>query len=122
MKKFVTSRDILNKALALTVKNGGCTLKPETGEEATTGYAVGGIREFKFYDARIEQTDEMADAIAQIRKNHPAMDIGFWLDGSTLYIDAVLRFPCEESARLIGTKLNEVAIYDLNTGTEIRLK
>ena len=116
------SRAIAHKAIELTVKNGGCTLDPKTVEEVTTGYAVGGIREFKFHGASLGHLDEITDSITKIRVSHPKMKVGFWMDGSTLYIDAVAVVNSEESARIIGEAFEEIAIYNLDTATEIRLK
>lgn len=121
MKKFVTSKEIALKGLSLTTKNGGATIDPKTGETITTGFAVGGIREFKFYDARLEQLEEVTAAIQKIRCSHPKMKIGFWLDGSTLYLDAVAIMNSEESARIVGDAFDEISIYDLKNEREIVL-
>ena len=121
MKKFVTAREIALKGFSLTAKNGGATINPKTGETVTTGYAVGGIREFKFYDARIGQLDEIEAAITKIRCSHPKMMIGFWLDGGTLYLDAIAVMNSEESARIVGEAFDELAIFHLDTNREIWL-
>lgn len=122
MKKFVTSREIALKGLSLTTKNGGATIDPKTGETVATGYAVGGIREFKFYEARLEQLEEVTAAIQKIRCSHPKMKIGFWLDGSTLYLDAIAVMSSEESARTVAETFDEIAFFNLDTNEEIRLK
>jgi len=115
------SRAIALKALDLTIKNGGCTLDPKTNEEVTTGYAVGGIREFKFHGASVGHIDEVTEAIAKIRVSHPKTKIGFWLDGSTLYVDAVAVMNSEESARTVGEAFDELCIFHLDTKREIWL-
>ena len=122
MKKFVTSREIALKGLSLTTKNGGATIDPKTGETVATGYAVGGIREFKFYEARLEQLEEVTAAIQKIRCSHPKMKIGFWLDGSTLYLDAIAVMSSEESARTVAETFDEIAFFNLDTNEEILLK
>ena len=122
MKKFVTSREIALKGLSLTTKNGGATIDPKTGEAVATGYAVGGIREFKFYEARLEQLEEVTAAIQKIRCSHPKMKIGFWLDGSTLYLDAIAVMDSEESARTVAETFDEIAFFNLDTNEEILLK
>jgi len=121
MKKFVKSEDLVNKALALTIKNGGATLNPNTGEPVTEGYAVGGIREFKFYDARIEQVEDMTQAVRKIRQDHKSCMLGFWMDGSTLYVDAIKVCTKQGTAAAVAEAFEEIAYYDLNTGSEIRL-
>ena len=116
------SQAIALKGLELTIKNGGCTLDPKTMGTVTTGYAVGGIREFKFHSASLGHVVQIADAITKIRVSHPKMKIGFWLDGSTLYLDAIAVMNSEESARTVGEAFDELAIFHLDTNTEIRLK
>lgn len=122
MKKYVTSKDIALKGLSLTAKNGGATIDPKNGETVTTGYAVGGIREFKFYEARLEQLEDITAAIQKIRCSHPKMKIGFWLDGGTLYLDAIAVMNSEESARIVAETFDEIAFFNLDTNEEIRLK
>ena len=120
--KFITSKEIALEGLHLTAKNGGATINPKTGESVTAGYAVGGIREFKFYEARLEQLEEVTAAIQKIRCSHPKMKIGFWLDGSTLYLDAIAVMSSEESARTVAETFDEIAFFNLDTNEEIRLK
>jgi hypothetical protein len=119
---YVTSKEIALKGLSLTAKNGGATIDPKTGDTVTTGYAVGGIREFKFYNARLEQLEEITEAIKKIRLSHPKMKVGFWLDGGTLYLDAVAVMNSEESARIVAETFDEIAFFNLDTKEEIRLK
>ncbi len=122
MKKLVKSEDFVNKALALTIKNGGATLDPNTGELVTEGYAVGGIREFKFYNACVEQVEEITQAVRKIRKDHKSCMLGFWMDGSTLYVDAIKVCETQAQAEAIGNEFDEIAIYDLKNNREIVLE
>ena len=119
---YITSKEIALKGLGLTAKNGGATIDPKTGGTVTTGYAVGGIQEFKFYSARLEQFEEITEAIKKIRMAHPKMKIGFWLDEGTLYLDAVAVMNSEESARIVAETFDEIAFFNLDTKEEIRLK
>ena len=50
------------------------------------------------------------------------MKIGFWLDGSTLYLDAIAVMNSEESARIVAETFDEIAFFNLDTNEEIRLK
>ena len=120
--KYITSKEIALKGISLTAKNGGATIDPKTGETVTTGYAVGGIREFKFYSARLEQLEDITAAIQKIRCSHPKMKIGFWLDGGTLYLDAIAVMNSEESARTVAETFDEIAFFNLDTNEEIRIK
>ena len=119
---YVTSKEIALNGLALTAKNGGATIDPKTGDTVTTGYAVGGIREFKFYNATIGDLEDVIEAIKKIRMSHPKMKVGFWLDGDTLYLDAVAVMNSEASARIVAETFDEIAFFNLDTKEEIRLK
>ena len=122
MKKFVTSKEIALKGLSLTAKNGGATINPKTGETVTSGYAVGGIREFKFVRATMDDLEDVVGAIQKIRCSHPKMKVGFWLDDGTLYLDAIAVMNSEESARTVAETFDEIAFFNLDTNEEIRLK
>jgi len=118
---FIPTKDLVTKALALTVKNGGATINPKNGETVTTGYAVGGIREFKFHSARLGQFDEIVAACKTIRAEHKTCMLGFWMDEGTLYVDAIKVCERQEVAAAVAEAFEEIAYFDLNTNTEIRL-
>lgn len=119
--KFIPTKDLVQKAIALTVKNGGATINPKTGQEVTAGYAVGGIREFKFYDARLGQLEDITEACKKIRADHKTCMLGFWMDGGTLYVDAIKICETQAQAEAIGNHFDEIAIYDLKNKREIVL-
>jgi len=111
--------DITAKGLELTAQNDGATLL-KNGEEATRGYAVGGLKEFKiqYKDSNLEQL--VSDCILCI--SHIECDaFGFWLDGETLYIDAVTIFEDAPTALAFAAENDELAIFCLHTQDEIRL-
>jgi hypothetical protein len=118
---FIPTKDLVTKALALTVKNGGATINPKNGETVTTGYAVGGIREFKFHSARLGQFDEIVAACKTIRAEHKTCMLGFWMDEGTLYVDAINVTKIEEAARIVAETFGELAYFNLDTNTEVRL-
>lgn len=112
-------QEITKKGLALTAKNDGATLL-KNGEEATKGYAVGGLKEFKiqYDDSNLEQL--VSDCILLI--SHIDCDAyGFWLDGDTLYIDAVTIFQDAPTALAFAAENDELAIFCIHTQDEIRL-
>ncbi len=115
-------QDITKKGIALTAENDGATLL-KNGEEATKGYAVGGLKEFKIpyskYDARTLQ-EIASDCILCI--SHVECDaFGFWLDGDVLYIDAVTIFQDAPRALAFAAENDELAIFCIHTQDEIRL-
>lgn len=118
---FIKSKDIAIKALSLTIKNGGATIDPKNGACVETGFAVGGIREFKFYSARLDQFEEIVEAVKEIRIVHSKMKVGFWMDGSTLYVDAIAVVNDEDTARNIAELHGEIAYFNLDTNQEVRV-
>lgn len=116
-------QDITIKGLALTAENDGATLL-RNGEEATKGYAVGGLKEFKipYYDDKDEQTLLEIVGSCTLSISHVECDaFGFWLDGNTLYIDAVTIFQDAPRALAFAAENDELAIYCIHTQDEIRL-
>lgn len=111
--------DITDKGLKLTAKNDGATLL-KNGEEATKGYAVGGLKEFKIPYATDNLKQLVSDCILCI--SHIECDaFGFWLDGDTLYIDAVTIFQDAPRALAFAAENDELAIFCIHTQDEIRL-
>ena len=116
-------QDITIKGLALTAENDGATLL-KNGEEATKGYAVGGLKEFKipYYDDKDESTlFEIAGSCILSILHLDCDAYGFWLDGNVLYIDAVTIFQDAPRALAFAAENDELAIFCLHTQDEIRL-
>lgn len=51
----------------------------------------------------------------------PLNHLGAWLDGDTLYLDITEVHSERATAERLGRERNQLAIYDLGTGEEIRL-
>ena len=108
-----------NLAAALvrkTIKNGGVTLGFD-GEEITTGFAVGGVMEFKF-DEKNTRLEEITAALRKIQET--GCYVGGWLNEGILYLDAVRTFKTEAEALKVGREAQEIAIFNLDTLTEIK--
>ena len=102
---------ITTNALALARRNDGATIL-KNGKEATKGYASGGIKEYKLPWNLSEES--LLDAIftAFVSINAIECDAyGLWVDGDTLYIDAVTIFEDPTKALAFAAKNNELAIY-----------
>ena len=114
--------NIITKGLELTAKNDGATLL-KNGKEATKGYAVGGLLEFKipFFTTDDKTLEELTlDAISCIHATD-CDAYGFWLDGETLYIDAVNIYQDAPTALAFAAENDELAIFCIHTQDEIRL-
>lgn len=114
-------QDITKLGLELTSKNDGATIL-KNGTEATKGYASGGLLEFKLpakNDARTLQ-EIASDCILRI--SYMDCDAyGFWLDGETLYIDAVTIFEDAPTALAFAAENDELAIFCIHTQDTISL-
>ena len=85
-----------------------------SGHEPTTGYVVA------IADSLIDPTIDQA---AQWVAEHPAADyFGSWRDEATgmVYLDAVA-VTDRETATRIATDRHEIAIWHIDTGSEIRI-
>jgi len=112
---------ITSRALQLTDMNGGATIL-KNGKEAINGYAVGGLKEFKipYNTDGVVMSSVAFSAILSI--NTIECDAyGFWVDGDTLYIDAVTIFGDADEALAFAAKNDELAIYCIHNQHEIRL-
>ena len=112
---------ITSRALQLTNMNGGATIL-KNGEEAKKGYAVGGLKEFKI-PYNIGDGIMLGVAFSAILTiNAIECDAyGFWVDGDTLFIDAVTIFGDADEALAFAAKNDELAIYCIHNQQEIRL-
>ena len=112
-------QEITNRGLELTAKNDGATLL-KNGKEATKGYAVGGTKEFKIQYNESNLAQLVSDCVLCI-SNIDCDAFGFWLDGETLYIDAVTIFQDAPTALAFAAENDELAIFCIHTQDEIRL-
>ncbi len=108
--------------MELTNKDGGATIL-RNGSLASEGFAVGGIMEFNYFQAD-KSPEKLAsyvlDAVACIEECTACDAFGFWIHNSSMYIDAINIFQNESEALSFARKNNEIAIFDLNTSSEIR--
>ena len=114
-------KTLVYNGLASTALNGGATLNPKTGENVTTGFATGGFREYKYASPSLADLDEILGDVTRMVEALPECMVGFWMHKNMLYIDAVKVFKDEDTARFIGKAMDEIAIFDLSTNTEITL-
>jgi hypothetical protein len=111
------------EALAATVQDGGGTFYADTLLPCNppTGFAVG--LGGAVLDARFVTTDTLKETAKRVGQEWAATLIGTWLDGNTLYVDAVRIFAADRKADAIteGIKGNQLAIYDFTTRKSIAI-
>jgi len=103
--------------------NGGFTAERESLAPVTSGYAVSVTdRQWSFPESL--PFDHFAEVVEQLHWYYPDADaFGGWVDTEThlLYLDPIAIYTEQTEAERIGRKHGEIAIFDLDTATEIRL-
>ena len=97
--------------------NGGCTVKFGEVFNSDKGYAVsfGNICTIENYNSTTAY-----QTILNCCKLNTV--VGFWLDGTTLYIDAIWIVPNEELALELAESRGQITIYDFKHKVDITLK
>jgi len=118
-----TLQDLATTLQTEAVANGGATIAlNERGEMSTpsTGFCVGygGAQPFTICDTLTETLCIVLGFELQLGRT----TFGSWIDTNTgaLYVEAVTIFEDRAAAIKAAQVRNELAIYDLATGTEIR--
>ena len=115
-------KTLVSNGLASTAMNGGATINPKTGENVTSGYAVGGVMEYKYVTPTLADLEEIQGDVQRMVEAHPNCMVGFWMNDGTLYVDAINITKHEEAARIVAETFNEIAFFNLDTNEEIRVK
>ena len=120
--KFKIDKQLMTKIKIDTLKNGGGTFDIYNKQQANTGYmssikdiAVIDINDFNFF--LINKIIEENKNILR-RKN---IYLGTWLEDNKVYIDISKNYKNKYYCFKIAKKLNQLAIFDLNTFTSIYL-
>lgn len=101
--------------------NGGFTARRDTLAPVTSGFAVSASDTQWTVPAAIPFRD-FAVAVEQLHKIFPDADaIGAWVNDGRLFFDPVEIHTEREIAEAIGRAHGELAIFDLDTETEITL-
>ena len=107
------------------IKNGGATYNLMGGQFITSGYMCAKAENEMIISEELTCNHilgYMARYAADLQKNNA--NLGAWYnseDGKT-YLDTSYRFETLEEAIAFGKANNQLAIFDLNTFTEIRLQ
>jgi len=116
----MTTTDLIN-LFDITIFEGGFTVRRETLEPVTSGFAVSMTDTQWAVPAEIS-FPEFATAVEQLHTIFPDADaIGAWINGRRLYFDPVEIHTDQEIAEKAGRARGEIAIFDLDTRTEITL-
>ena len=114
--------EMLYSVVEDTLKDGGLTIKPFTGEKPSGGYMVA----LQGYELQVPVaeffTGVVADYLgehAQKLMNNPALCLGTWVNEGTVYLDLSENIPNREQALELGKERNQLAIFNLETFEEV---
>lgn len=106
----------------------GFTYDPQNGTFASEGYAVAPAKSSEYL---IDLSKVKSYEVPQLLENYvgriaadlsqPNFHLGGWVDDGILYLDASLVVPSEGRAMQIARDNNQLAIFNLGTGQEIRV-
>lgn len=105
-----------------TMKNNGGTYSI-TGKKADKGFMVakeqGAILDLKDFTA--ESLQEFINQNDKVFKENDNAFIGTWIANGKAYLDISYNIVDKDQAIKVGKQYNQLAIFDLNTMTEINL-
>lgn len=112
--------------LALKLReDGGFTYNEHSGALVTEGFAFSEVKGAeRIYDHEVTPAAIMAFIIANDKAlRSPENNVGGWVDTQTglVYLDVSTVISDRTTAEERARSANQLAIYDLSTGTEIRL-
>ena len=114
--------DVLFGMVQDTLKDGGLTIKPFTGEKPSGGYMVA----LEGYELQVPLseffTGIVADYIgqhAQKLMSNPALCLGTWINEGIVYLDLSENVPNREKALELGRERHQLAIFNLETFEEV---
>ncbi len=120
--KLTFDYEVLYSVVEDTLKDGGLTIKPFTGEKPASGYMVA----LQGYELQVpvEQffTGIVADYIgqhAQKLMDNPALCLGTWVNEGTVYLDLSENIASRDKALELGKERNQLAIFNLETFEEV---
>lgn len=120
--KLEFSYDVLYGMVEDTLKDGGLTVKPFTGEKPSGGYMVA-LEGFELQVPLTEFfTGIVADYIgehAQKLMDNPALCLGTWVNEGVVYLDLSENIASREKALELGRERHQLAIFNLETFEEV---
>lgn len=116
-----TGKEMIMESLALlvhrsTIANGGCTATA-SGEIVSSGYAVAGIAPATRIAIHAFTPERLEEILAAINSEF----IGTWIENDEVWIEPTTIIADGEIARRVAEERKEIALFHLDTATEIRL-
>ena len=103
--------------------NGGATVDVNGSAGPTSGFMVGVPGYGTTLPLASFTLDDVAEWVTNTRRRIAAADatyLGAWVDGETVYLDVSQRFNDRGVALITASQREELAIWDIAAGAEIR--
>ena len=128
-------RALVARLLSDTLKNGGSTLSPRTGnapDPAVGRYLVGGqAEELIIFETEARQdfdravtriVDHYREHYQRLAAVNTCTYVGGWVDEGKVYIDLSNLFERQSTAECVAKRRNEIAYFDLHSGQSIDIR
>ena len=120
--KLQFSYDLLFDVVQDTLKDGGLTIKPFTGEKPSGGYMVA----LEGYELKVPVTEFFTGIVAdylgehaQKLMNNPALCLGTWVNEGAVYLDLSENVASRDKALELGKERGQLAIFNIETFEEV---
>lgn len=120
--KLEFSYDVLYGVVEDTLKDGGLTIKPFTGEKPASGYMVA----LPGYELQVPVTEFFTGIVADYIGEHaqklmdnPSLCLGTWVNEGTVYLDLSENIASRDKALELGKEREQLAIFNLETFEEV---
>ena len=114
--------EVLYSVVEDTLKDGGLTIKPFTGEKPSGGYMVA----LQGYELQVPVTEFFTGIVADYIGEHaqklmanPSLCLGTWVNEGIVYLDLSENVGSREQALALGKERNQLAIFNLETFEEV---
>ena len=114
--------EMLYSVVEDTLKDGGLTIKPFTGEKPSSGYMVA----LEGYELKVPVSEFFTGLVADYIGSHasklmhnPALCVGTWVHEGSVYLDLSENVADLGTALQRGKERNQLAIFNLETFEEV---
>lgn len=122
--KLTFDYGLLYSVVEDTLKDGGLTVKPFTGEKPASGYMVA----LQGYELKVPVSEFFTGVVADYIGQHaqklmanPALCVGTWLNEGSVYLDLSENIPNREQALELGKERGQLAIFNLADMEEVTI-
>jgi len=122
-------KDLEERITEATIRDGGSTINPRTGEPVSRGYSValtGTKPDGTGYGLVVENTPEaIRSGVSKLLDKHEGllsfegMSIGTWIDGDKAYIDLAFNAANKSSAIDLARRYNQKSVWDLKNNKAV---